>query len=41
MAPVAWRSKNYLIDSSVKGWDPVLLDCHPYNNVSLVPKKKD
>ncbi len=41
MAPVAWRSKNYLIDPSVKGWDPVLLDCHPYTNVSLVPKKKD
>jgi len=41
MLPVAWRSKNYLIDSSVKGWDPVLLDCHPYTNVSLVPQKKD
>ena len=39
MAPVAWRSKNYLIDSSVKGWDPVLLDCHPYTNVSLVDRK--
>jgi oligopeptide transport system substrate-binding protein len=40
MAPVAWRSKNYLIDPSVKGWDPVLLDCHPYTNVRLVPQKK-
>lgn len=41
MAPVAWRSKNYLLHPSVKGWDPVLLDCHPYTNVSLVPQKKD
>ncbi len=41
MLPVAWRSKNYLIDSSVKGWDPLLLDCHPYTNVSLVPQKRD
>ncbi|MES2980941.1 MAG: peptide ABC transporter substrate-binding protein [Verrucomicrobiota bacterium] len=39
MAPVAWRSKNYLIHPSVKGWDPVLLDCHPYTNVRLVPQK--
>ncbi len=41
MTPIAWRSKNYLIHPSVKGWDPVLLDCHPYTNVSLVPQKKD
>jgi oligopeptide transport system substrate-binding protein len=41
MAPISWRSKNYLIHPSVKGWDPVLLDCHPYTNVSLVPQKKD
>jgi oligopeptide transport system substrate-binding protein len=41
MAPVAWRSKNYLIHQSVKGWEPALLDCHPYTNVSLVQPKKD
>lgn len=41
MAPLAWRSKNYLLHPSVKGWDPVLLDCHPYTNVSLVPQKKN
>jgi oligopeptide transport system substrate-binding protein len=41
MAPIAWRSKNYLIHPSVKGWDPVLLDCHPYNSVRLVQPKKD
>lgn len=41
IAPIAWRSKNYLIHPSVQGWDPLLLDCHPYTNVSLVPQKKD
>jgi oligopeptide transport system substrate-binding protein len=41
MAPVAWRSKNYLIHPSVKGWNPLLLDCHPYTSVRLVPRKKD
>jgi oligopeptide transport system substrate-binding protein len=41
IAPVAWRSKNYLIHPSVQGWDPLLLDCHPYTSVRLVPQKKD
>ena len=41
IAPIAWRAKNYLIHPSVKGWDPVLLDCHPYTSVSLVPQKSD
>lgn len=41
IAPVAWRSKNYLIHPSVQGWDPLLLDCHPYTSVRLVPQEKD
>lgn len=41
MAPIAWRSKNFLLHPAVKGWDPVLLDCHPYTNVRLVPQEKD
>lgn len=41
IAPIAWRAKNYLIHPSVKGWDPVLLDSHPYTAVSLVPQEND
>lgn len=37
IAPLAWWGKNYLIDSSVKGWEPLLLDNHPYTAVRLVP----
>lgn len=40
MTPVAWKSKNYLIHPAVKGWEPTLLDCHPYTAVRLVPQKK-
>jgi oligopeptide transport system substrate-binding protein len=39
IAPIAWRGKNYLLHPSVKGWHPLLLDCHPYNPVQLVPQK--
>lgn len=35
-APVAWKGKNYLIHPSVQGWNPMLLDCHPYTSVRLV-----
>lgn len=38
IAPVAWRGKNYLIHPSVKGWEPTLLDNHPYTAVRLVPQ---
>jgi oligopeptide transport system substrate-binding protein len=41
LTPVVWRGKNYLIHPSVQGWDPLLLDCHPYTSVRLVPQKKD
>lgn len=41
IAPTAWRGKNYLMHPSVKGWDPLLLDSHPYNSIRLVPQEKD
>ncbi|MFD2255354.1 peptide ABC transporter substrate-binding protein [Luteolibacter algae] len=37
VAPVAWWGKNYLLHPSVKGWEPLLLDSHPYTKVKLVP----
>jgi oligopeptide transport system substrate-binding protein len=39
IAPVAWWAKNYLISPDVKGWEPLLLDNHPYNKIKLVPGK--
>lgn len=36
--PISWWGKNYLIHPSVKGWEPLLLDNHPYTNVRLVPQ---
>lgn len=38
VAPIAWWGKNYLIQPSVKGWEPLLLDSHPYTAVKLVPQ---
>ncbi len=38
IAPLAWWGKNYLIHPSVKGWEPLLLDSHPYTAVKLVPQ---
>ena len=40
IAPIAWWGKNYLIDPSVKGWEPLLLDNHPFTSVKLVPQNK-
>ncbi|MEP2776980.1 MAG: peptide ABC transporter substrate-binding protein [Luteolibacter sp.] len=37
--PIAWRGKNYLVDPSVKGWEPLLLDNHPFIRVKLVPQE--
>jgi len=31
--PLAWYSRNYLLDPRVKGWNPLLLDNHPYQKV--------
>jgi len=39
IAPIAWRGKNYLLHPSVKGWEPLLLDNHPYTTVELVPQE--
>ncbi len=35
IAPIAWWGKNYLLSQDVKGWDPLLLDNHPYTAVRL------
>lgn len=37
--PLAWYGKNYLIDPAVKGWEPLILDNHPYTRVELVPQE--
>ena len=39
IAPIAWQGKNYLIHPSVKGWEPLLLDNHPFTSVDLVPQE--
>lgn len=36
--PIAWWGKNYLIHPSVKGWEPLLLDNHPFTHVRLIPQ---
>ncbi len=38
MTPISWWGKNYLLHSSVKGWDPLLLDNHPFTHIRLVPQ---
>lgn len=38
ITPIAWFGKNYLIHPSVKGWEPLLLDNHPFKNLKLVPQ---
>ena len=40
VTPVAWWGKNYLLSPDVQGWDPLLLDNHPYTRVRLVPHDK-
>lgn len=39
MTPIAWQGKNYLIHPSVKGWEPLLLDNHPFTSVELIPQE--
>jgi oligopeptide transport system substrate-binding protein len=36
--PFAWQARNYLHQTSVKGWHPLLLDNHPFSAVSLEEK---
>jgi len=33
--PLYWYTRNYLIHPDVKGWDPLLLDNHPYKFLKL------
>jgi oligopeptide transport system substrate-binding protein len=33
--PFAWQARNYLHHPSVKGWNPLLLDNHPWKDISL------
>ncbi len=40
-APVvllAWYARNYLMDPSVEGWHPLLLDNHPFDSIRLRTK---
>ena len=40
-APVvllAWYARNYLMDTAVEGWHPLLLDNHPYDSIRLRTK---
>jgi len=42
--PVYWYTRNYLLHPDVKGWNPLLLDNHPYKFLRLEPgsqNKKD
>ena len=33
--PLYWYTRNYLLHTDVQGWDPLLLDNHPYKFVKL------
>ena len=33
--PLYWYTRNYLLHTDVKGWDPLLLDNHPYKFLKL------
>jgi len=35
---LAWYARNYLMDPSVEGWHPLLLDNHPYDSLRLRTK---
>lgn len=35
--PFSWRARNYLLRPEVKGWHPLLLDNHPWGDLSLDP----
>jgi oligopeptide transport system substrate-binding protein len=36
---IAWYARNYLMDPSVEGWNPLLLDNHPYDVLRLRTSK--
>ena len=33
--PIFWYTRNYLIHPDLKGWNPLILDNHPYKNLRL------
>jgi oligopeptide transport system substrate-binding protein len=39
LIPVYWYTRNYLLDPSVKGWHPNILDRHDYTEIYLEPAK--
>ncbi len=39
--PIYWYTRNYLISKDVDGWDPLILDNHPYKFVRLNPSGDD
>ena len=37
--PIYWYTTNYLIRPEVQGWDPLLLNNHPYKYHDLIPPR--
>ena len=37
--PIYWYTTNYLIRPEVQGWNPLLLNNHPYKYVDLIPPR--
>lgn len=35
--PIYWYTRVYLLSPDVRGWDPLLLDNHPYKHIRLEP----
>jgi oligopeptide transport system substrate-binding protein len=33
--PIYWYTRNYLISEDVRGWNPLILDNHPYKFLKL------
>lgn len=38
IAPIAWYSRLYLHRPEVQGWHPLVLDNHPWKDITLAPK---
>ncbi len=38
IAPIAWYSRIYLHRPEVQGWHPLVLDNHPWKDITLVPQ---
>jgi oligopeptide transport system substrate-binding protein len=37
IGPLIYGRRNYLVRPSVRGWEPNVLDLHPFKGVYLVP----